>query len=177
MDGILEKLEGGDRRSIGRADEVVEEVLSNPSLFGAVFSGMLSADALVRMRSADVVEKVTAKHPEYLEPYKGELIGRVAEIEQQEVRWHVAQMIPRLRLSEEELERVVEILKGYLQDKSRIVKTLSMQALADLVEQDSSLLPKVIELLEKHTRTGSPAMQSRGRKLLVKLRSKQSSAA
>ena len=78
----------------------------------------------------------------------------------------------------EALERVVEILKGYLhQDKSRIVKTLSMQALADLVEQDSSLLPKVIELLEKHTRTGSPAMQSRGRKLLVKLKSKQSSAA
>ena len=103
MDGILDRLEGGDRRSIGRADEVVEEVLSNPSLFGVVFSGMLSDDALIRMRSADVVEKVTAKHPEYLEPFKAELIGRVAEIEQQEVRWHVAQMVPRLGLTGEEL--------------------------------------------------------------------------
>ena len=177
MDGILEKLEGGDRRSIGKADEVVEEVLSNPSLFGVVFSGMLSDNPLIRMRSADAVEKVTAKHPEYLEPFKAELIGRVAEIEQQEVRWHVAQMVPRLGLTEEELERVVEILEGYLRDKSRIVKTSSMQALADLAEQDSTLLLKAIELIEKHTRTGSPAMQSRGRKLLVKLRSKQSSTA
>ena len=171
MNDVLAKLKGGDRRSIGRANEVVAEVLSDPALFGVVFNGMLSDDPLVRMRAADAVEKITTKHPEYLAPYKKKLLEQVAEVEQQEVRWHVAQMIPRLELSREELGRVVEILRNYLDDQSNIVKTMSMQALADLAEQDSTLLPQVIELLEELSLTGSPAMKNRGRKLLAKLKS------
>jgi hypothetical protein len=134
-----------------------------------LFDGMLSDDPIVRMRSADAVEKITAKHPAYLQPYKTELIQQVAKIEQQEVRWHVAQMMPRLELSNQERAVVVEILLGYLDDQSKIVKTFSMQALADLAEQAAVLRDRVIPLLEELTRTGSPAMRSRGRKLLEKL--------
>jgi hypothetical protein len=169
MDDVLKKLEGGDRRSIGRVSEVVAEVFNDPSLLEVVFNGMLSDDPIIRMRSADAVEKITAKHPEYLQPYKKKLIQQVAEINQQEVRWHVAQMFPRLELSKEEQAVVVEILLDYLNDKSKIVKTFSMQALADFAERDASLRFKVIQLLEGLTRTGSPAMRSRGRKLLEEL--------
>ena len=41
MTDILQKLAGGDFRSIGRSNEVVAEVLADPSLFGALFEGML----------------------------------------------------------------------------------------------------------------------------------------
>ncbi|MBC8248085.1 MAG: hypothetical protein H8E90_00270 [Anaerolineales bacterium] len=166
---VLKKLAGGDRRSIGRVGEVVADVLNDPTLFEVVFYGMLSDDPIIRMRSADAAEKITARYPEHLQPYKTKLIQQVARIEQQEVRWHVAQMIPRLELSEEERAVVVEILLGYLNDKSKIVKTFSMQALADLAEQDGGLRSQMIPLLEELTRTGSPAMRSRGRKLLEKL--------
>ena len=169
VDDILKKLTGGDRRSIGRVSEVVADVLDDPALFEVVFHGMVSDDPVVRMRAADAIEKITARHPEHLQPYKTKLIQQVAKIEQQEIRWHVAQMIPRLELSEEEQVVVVEILLGYLHDKSKIVKTFSMQALADLAEQDASLRSQVIPLLEELTRTGSPAMKSRGRKLLESL--------
>jgi hypothetical protein len=171
MDDILEKLKGGDLRSIGRANEVVNDVLRDPSLFGSLFQGLFDDDPIVRMRSADAVEKITTDRPELLQPYKATLIEQVAAVEQQEVRWHVAQMIPRLELSQQELARVTEILISYLDDKSNIVKTFSMQALADLAEQHPSLLPQAVEVIERLTRTGSPAMQSRGRKLLPKLRS------
>jgi hypothetical protein len=170
MNDILKKLEGGDRRSIGRVDEAVAEVLDDPSLFEVVFNAMLSDDPIIRMRSADAVEKITAKHPEYLQPYKEKLVQQVAKIDQQEIRWHIAQMFPRLELSKEERAVVVEILLDYLDDKSKIVKTFSMQALADFAERDTSLRPKVIQLLEELTRTGSPAMKNRGRKLLEKLK-------
>lgn len=170
MDDILDRLKGGDRRSIGRANEVAHEVLGNPRLFQTLFSGMLSDDPLVRMRSADAVEKITAERPEYLTPYKTELIEQVARIEQQEVRWHVAQVLPRLELSVEERSRVVSILRCYLKDESKIVKTMAMQALAELAEQDVGLLTHVTELLEEQIQTGSPAMKSRGHKLLTKLR-------
>jgi hypothetical protein len=61
---------------------------------------------------------------------------------------------------------VVEILVKYTQDKSRIVKTFSMQALADLAAEEQSLCPRVIGLLEELVETGSPAMRNRGQKLL-----------
>ncbi len=169
MNDVLIKLAGGDRRSIGRVSEVVADVLDDPTLFETVFCAMLGDDPVVRMRSADAIEKITAKRPEYLQPYKTKLIQQVARIEQQEVRWHVAQMVPRLELNEEERVVVVEILLGYLSDKSKIVKAFSMQALADLAEQDASLRSQVVPLLEELTKMGSPAMKSRGRKLLKKL--------
>jgi sulfur carrier protein ThiS len=171
MHPILKKLAGTDRRSIGKAEEVVADVLANPALFDVVLGGMLHDNPVIRMRAADAVEKITACHPEYLRPYKHKLIRRVSRIEQQEVRWHVAQLFSRLKLNPAERRVVVGILTEYLKDKSRIVKTFSMQALADLAEQDADLRPAIVAQLEELTRTGSPAMQSRGRKLLAKLKS------
>ena len=121
---ILEKLAGNDRRSIGCANEIVAIVLSNPLLFDTVFNGMRSEDPVLRMRCADVVEKITAIHPEYLAPYKQCLIDEIAQIDQQEVRWHVAQMFSRLELSKNEQQKVLKILSDYLKDKSKIVKNV-----------------------------------------------------
>lgn len=87
---LLLKLKSGDLRSIGKADEVVQDILNDPSLFKEVFEGMLNKDPVIRMRSADAIEKVSVKHPEYLQPFKSKLINHVSKIEQQEVRWHVA---------------------------------------------------------------------------------------
>ena len=170
MEPILTKLTGTDRRSIGNSNEVVSDVLSDPSLFAIVFKGMGCNDPILRMRCADVVEKVTVRHPEYLVPYKRHLINEVAKIDQQEVRWHVAQLFSRLELTHNDRQAVLKILSEYLADKSRIVKTFTMQAMADIAEQDKDLKPGIIQKLEVLTREGSPAMKSRGRKLLAKLK-------
>ncbi len=169
LNDILEKLSGGDRRSIGRVDEVLADVRRNPELFEQVVEGLLNDDPLIRMRSADAIEKLTRDDPERLRPFRDMLLGRVAAIEQQEVRWHVAQMIPRLDLTTDEVARAKDILVGYLADDSKIVKTEAMQALAVLAARDPGLRPEVIEHLRELTRTGSPAMRSRGRKLLAQL--------
>ena len=169
MSHILGMLAGGDRRSIGRSDEVVDLVLEDPSLFGELIAGMTVDDPVVRMRAADVVEKVSEQRPELLVPHRRALLYRVAAIDQQEVRWHVAQMIPRLDLTEKELKHAVETLKGYLGDKSRIVRTFSMQALADLVVQDPTLRTDVLALIRDTMKSASPAVVSRGRRLLAEL--------
>jgi hypothetical protein len=169
IEDVLEKLAGGDRRSIGRSGEVVADILENPTLFETVFDGMLHEDPIIRMRAADAVEKASALHPDYLQPLKPRLLQEVSNSEQQEVRWHVAQMLPRLNLSDTERKTAISILITYLDDRSKIVKTFAMQALADLAGTDAGLRPQVTQLLEELTRTGSPAMQSRGRKLLRRL--------
>ncbi len=170
MTDILTKLTGGDRRSIGRSNEVVADVLDDPSLFDALFQGLTAADPLVRMRAADAVEKITAQRPDLLQPYHAALLNEVARSEQQEVRWHVAQMLPRLKVTAEARAHAVGILEGYLTDRSRIVQTFALQALADLAADEAGLKQYVTELLEYALATGSPAVQSRARRLLAALR-------
>lgn len=169
MHPILRKLEGGDRRSIGRSNEVAAEVLDDAGLFDTVFAGILADDPIVRMRCADAVEKITARHPEYLHPHKTRLIREVARINQKEVRWHVAQMLSRLELDRAEKRQVLAILSDYLNDRSSIVKTFAMQSLADMAEHDRKLLPQILPHLKELTLTGTPAMKSRGKKLLARL--------
>ena len=169
MHPTLEKLQGGDRRSIGRSNEVVSDVLSHPYLFRVVFSGLSADDPLIRMRSADAVEKITARRPELLRSYKNKLIREVAATEQKEVRWHVAQMLPRLELDEVERKRVFRVLLGYLNDRSSIVRTFTMQALADIARDSPVLLRAVRQRLAQLTTSGTPAMKARGRKLLTEL--------
>lgn len=169
MNAVLKMLSGGDRRSIGKSEEVVALVLSQPRLFKKVFEGMLHDDPLIRMRCAEVSEKVTALMPELLVPHKAMLIRRIALIEQQEVRWHAAQMFSRLELNRRERNAVLKVLAQYLTDESRIVKTFAMQALADLAERDVTLRLGIIKQLTQLTRSGSPAMKSRGKKLLTRL--------
>jgi hypothetical protein len=172
MHALLKRLTDPDRRSIGKSNEVVAEVLADPSLFSVVFDGMLDADPVLRMRCADAIEKITGEHPEYLRPYKNRLLQEAVKIDQQEVRWHVAQLFSRLKLTPKERRATVEILRNYLNDKSRIVKTFVMQALADIAAQDTGLRPAIIKQLKSLTRTGSPAMKARGKKLLAMLKTK-----
>jgi HEAT repeat protein len=142
------------------------EVSKDPTLFADLFAGLLDEDRLVRMRAADAIEKVTKDGPELLQPWKRQLRGSVSALEDKELRWHVAQMLPRLKVTPNEQKVVLRILMGYLEDGSRIVKTFSIQALAELAMRDGRLLALVTPLIEQLTRTGTPAMKSRGRKLL-----------
>jgi hypothetical protein len=169
MHSILRKLAGSDRRSIGKSNQVVAAVLANSNLFGIVFNGMLDDNPVLRMRCADAVEKITITHPEYLLPYKKQLLGQIAKIPQPEVRWHLAQLFSRIKWTARERRNVLKIVSNYLNDESKIVKTFSMQALADIAEQDEALRSPIRRQLEKLTRSGSPAMKARGKKLLAKL--------
>ena len=82
----------------------------------------------------------------------------------------MAQILPRLELSDDEVQIAVEILKGYLDDNSLIVRTFTMDALAGFVERDPEMHPWVLVLIEEMVEDGSPAMKSRGRKLLSRLK-------
>jgi hypothetical protein len=166
---ILGFLEGGDRRSIGRADQVAAAVSKNQALFPALMQGWWSENPLVRMRAADATEKITRKNPHLLRSYKRELLGLMAEAKQQELRWHLAAIVPRLLLTSEERRLAYSLLIGYLADRSSIVKTCALQALADLATDDSSILAGVIKILRQSIRNGTPAMKARSRKLLFRL--------
>jgi HEAT repeat protein len=167
---ILAFLEGGDRRSIGRSDHVAAMVSKNPRLFPDLIAGLWSEDPLVRMRAADAAEKVTRTKRPWLQPFKKELLGLMVEAAEQELRWHLAVIVPRLALSTAQRHQAISTFARYLEDRSSIVRTFALQGLADLAQDDPALRPKVIELLHEATRTGTPAMKARSRKLLLHLK-------
>lgn len=142
-------------------------VSKDPELFPKLIAGLWSEDPLVRMRAADASEKVTRRKREILRPYKKELLGLMVEAKEQELRWHLAVMVPRLLLNAKERQFATSSLNTYLEDRSSIVKTCALQGLADLAQDDPSIRPRVIEILRESARKGTPAMKARSRKLLL----------
>ena len=167
MHPLLQKLEGGDRRSIGRSNEVVWDVLKEPSLFPVLIEGIGLEDPVVRMRAADAIEKVSLERPEHLLPYKKQLMALAASAEQREIQWHMAQILLRLNLDHKEHIAVVKTLLTYLSGNSSIVNTFVMQAFADIAKADKQLRPSLLVHIRELTATGTPAMKARGRRLLV----------
>lgn len=163
-------LEGGDRRSIGKSNQIAKLVLSEPKRFAELFDCLWDEDPIVRMRAADAAEKVTVTRPQLLNPRKKELLGLLAEAEQIELRWHLALMVPRLALTPLESQRAAASLRRYLEDRSSIVKTFALQGLADLARQDASLKEMAKQAIEESSRTGTAAMKARARKLLKELK-------
>lgn len=170
---LLRQLEGGDLRSKGRADEVAREVISDPSLLAQLLSGLDSESPVVRMRSFDALEKVSRALPRALQSERSRLLRLLGEPQPKEVLWHLLQMIPRVGWRREQLPRVFNAVGRALSESSSIVRTCAMQALVDLIPQRPEQEPLVIQCVQKQLRSGTPAMRSRARKLLISLKESQ----
>lgn len=60
--------------------------------------------------AADATEKIGAGRPACLAPYKKRLMKLAEVSEQQEVRWHLAQLLSRLKLNRSERRRAVDTM-------------------------------------------------------------------
>jgi hypothetical protein len=121
--GLLSKLKGGDLRSIGKADEVVKQIGSSQELFNEIFRGIFDNNPIVKMRSADVVEKVSKEYPFLLKIHKRIILKNLNSFEQQEVKWHIALMLSYMELTNAESEKIFAVLSNWIiNDKSKIVR-------------------------------------------------------
>jgi hypothetical protein len=166
---IQNLLREGDLRSIGRVAEVIELVLDNNQLFESLVLGMAADEPGVRMRACDAVEKISRQHPHYLRPHKDFILNQISGISQQEVQWHIAQIIPRLELSDQEIKQANEVLLGYLDSTSKIVQTNALTALVELNNTDPIMIRRIMSILKHYVESGSPAVKNRAEKLLSKL--------
>ncbi len=169
MHPILKKLEGGDRRSTGKADEVADQLCRSPDLIGVVLEGVLDPDIVVAMRATDAVEKATRKNWGALEAHRAMILGPMAEVQIQEVRWHWAQLVSRIELTSKELAGVVPRLEKSLTGKSRILRVNCLQGLTNLALRHPEIRPKVESLVVSALDSESPAVRARARMLVVQL--------
>ncbi len=174
MHPLLLRLHSGDRRDLGATDEVVADLLALPEAelaetFDALFEGLFVDEALIRSRAIHVVERVTRQRPKLLRVHKRSLLGSVPQSDLWAVRAQWCLIVPRLALSEREIDQVVTILHGYLNDQRSFVRTAAMQGFADLSRQHPPLWDEIKPTIQQLTATGSAAMRARGRKLLKEM--------
>ncbi len=167
---FAERLIGGDRRSLGTADTIASEVLRHNERFGELFEAMLHPDPIVRVRASDAVEKLTRSRPDLIVPFRKRLIDEVGQIDQTELRRHVGQMLARVKLDPKERSRAIALLERYLTDESSAVTGPAMSALGDFAMEDAHLRRRIAPKIEK-LMLGSPALQARGKKILMRFAS------
>lgn len=135
MTSLKTLLSGGDLRSIGNADDIVSMINSQED-FDCLFKLVFDEERIVAMRAADAVEKITRVNPLYISKHKQELLVLGYKINNKELKWHIAQLLPRLCLNAGEAANVWQLLFSWAADKtnSNIVRVNAIQGLFDLLK-------------------------------------------
>jgi hypothetical protein len=166
MKTLTHLLLGKDLRSIGRANEVIDFIHDQDS-FDELFELLLHHERLLVMRAADAIEKVTVQRPEFLAPHKGQLLSLLKSSMHKELKWHLALLIARLKLDENEFDGVWDVITYWVQNpnESKIVRVNSLQALFELSRTRSQYKEKFHEIMNKLEHIPIPSLSARIRKL------------
>lgn len=168
---IEQMLTDGDRRTVGEAGAVAGMVIRSPMLMGDLVACLSHASPAVRMRAADALEKATRNDPRLLAPFRGHLLQVLSTTRQQEVQWHLAQIMPRLALELPDVVQVTDVLAGWVDSSpSSIVRVMCLQALADLALQGRLPVDDARATIAPYAGEGNtPSVRSRARKLVKQL--------
>jgi hypothetical protein len=170
VSAVREKLTGGTRTSVGLADEVIQKLLKNSAGIPAIYDLFLDEDPVVAMRASYVAVKVAEQKPDSVEPFAKQLLKNLDLYIQQEVRWHVPQLLAHLKLTLAQKRKAYEVLMEWSEtDKSKIVGYYSLQTAANFAEADDMLLQDFIPRLKKLNKTGAKSIQNRGKKIAKQL--------
>jgi hypothetical protein len=169
MNNFENILKGGDLRSKGESEKIVL-LTDNQELFDELFQLLFNADRKVVMRAADAVEKITLKHPEFLTSHKKKILGLCYNAQNIELKWHLALLVSRLKLSKQEFERIWQTLKNWATDKkeSKIVRVNSLQGLFDLLIKDNEMEQDFRFIISAIEKENIPSLNARIKQLKKK---------
>ena len=170
MAGVRDTLSGGTRTSIGDADQVIQKLLKAPSGLAEVYKLFLDEDPVVAMRSSYVAMRVAEQKPETVKPFTKGLLKNLELYTQQEVRWHVPQLLVHAELTKAQRHRAYEVIMDWAEtDKSKIVGYYGFQAAADFAEVDEVLLQDFVPRIRRANKSGAKSIQSRCKKIAKQL--------
>lgn len=166
MIDIEKFINGGDLRSIGLADELIP-IINNQLEFDRLFNYLYSNDRLQRMRAVDAIEKITINKREYLAKYTNELIEMAEKAKDKELKWHLALLVSRLSLNNNELNAVWNRLTDWAKDKkeSKIVRVNSIQGLNEISKIYKTNGKQLEDIIKELKKENIPSINARIKKL------------
>jgi hypothetical protein len=161
---------GKDLRKLKNNKKVLEAVRDQKS-FDKLFGLIFHHERPLVMRAADAVEKITLKHTEYLAPHKDQLLRALKSSDHKELKWHIAQLMPRITLTPPELEDVWHSLTYWARNpnESKIVRVNALQGLFDIAINFPHLKNEFKQTTHEVSHEPIPSLQARIKKLMPKL--------
>ncbi len=160
-------LTGGHPNSLGRTEEVVEQVLAQPERFDELFDCYRSEDAIVRMRTSSAMKRVEARNHALLVPYVDRFISQIGKLDQPSAQWTLAQLFDRLTrdMNEEQKAAALVIMKRNLASHHDwIVLNTTMEILSSWATGDEALRGWLKPHLERLSLDSRKSVAKRARK-------------
>jgi hypothetical protein len=120
------------------------------------------------MKTIDAIEKITLKENKYLQDHKGEIINFTFNVQDIEFKWHIAQILGRLKYTENEMEKVLKKLTEWILNinESKIVRVNALQSLYDLSKNDEKSREKFSEVIQDIKEENVPSIKARIKKIM-----------
>jgi hypothetical protein len=123
-------------------------------------------DKAVVERTARTLKKIAEADATALYAWRKALLKEAFRAVDVRVQWNLSIVLGRLPLKGADKALAVELMFERLRDVSGLNRTMAMQALMDLSEQDAALRARVMPIVLEFVENGTPAMRARARKLL-----------
>jgi HEAT repeat protein len=164
MNQLLGWLAGGDLRSDGPANDVVEFVLHNIELFDDLWEGLSAEDDLVRGRAADALEKLARTRPELFHTHVSEVINSATHDGVAMVRWHLGMTLGHLAVFDDLHQQIGPALLGLLDDRSAFTRSWAIVGVCILGRRNSAWHERALRGLTPLLADRSIAVRTRAHK-------------
>jgi len=163
---FTELLAGNDLRSLGKSSEIIT-LINDQNSFDKLFAYLYMSNRAIVMKSIDLIEKITLDHKEYLQKHKLEILNMSNEAKNIELKWHLAQIIVRIKYTYNEVKIVWKILEKWILDKreSKIVRVYSLQSLYEIVKNNNKYQNSLVKIVNIIREENVPSINTRIKKL------------
>lgn len=158
---LIKLLNGADLRSLGNAG-LVAGMIKCQQDFDSLFRLLYHSSRYVVMRAADALEKISRHQPEYLHRHTDEIFRLSRECKHKELKWHLAQLIPRVT-SSLTVGRAWKTLLQWAIDKSasRICRVNSIQGMYEISLRYPDFKTEFRDLLPSLEAENIPSLNAR----------------
>jgi hypothetical protein len=163
-------LSGGTRTSVGEAPKIIKQAIKSPETLDEIYSLFLDTDPVVAMRASYVAMKVAENDPESTWRFKKKVMRELPRYVQQEVRWHIPQLLIHMNLTPAERRKAyAQVMEWSETDKSKIVAYYGLEAAAHFVEADGTLESDFVPRLRRLNKVGATSVSNRCRRIAKRL--------
>ena len=159
-------LAGNDLRSLSKSSRIIS-LINDQGSFDKLFTYLYNNDRAIVMKTIDLIEKITLEHKEYLQKHKLEILNMSNSTKNIELKWHLAQLIVRVKYTHSEVKIIWKILEKWVLDKkeSKIVRVNSLQSLDEIVENDNEYQNDLVKIVKMLKEENISSINARIRKL------------
>lgn len=166
INSIRRWLAEGDLSSDGRANDVVQVVIEDPSKFDDLVALLDDEDQVVRGHAADALEKIAREKPEYFLPYMHVFLTAALEDSVPMVQWHLAMIFAHLALFSEVNNLTIPALINLLEKENVLTKIWAVTSLSIIGRLYPHYQTEIVGLLAELKDAPQPSLSKRIKKAL-----------